>query len=391
MQSLKAVFDIGNGYVKWALISQEEGKHIVLVKDMVKTKWMRKGKVLDSNDCIDSIKQVMQTFFKKLGADFVDEVHLTISHPDMLVTRFNEQKRIMSDKIINDDVDHLLKIVGEIAQQSNYEIIKLMPVHWIVDEQLTVTDPIGMEARKLELVADVFAIPKSFYTALTELFDKLTLNIADITPNIIVASELLLDFDQKDLGTLLIDIWYNQTSYVVYENWYPLTYWVVPMWWEDVTKDISIWLQVDIKEAETIKVETGLSTDTTGTTDDRLDLTFLNNVITSRYEEIFEYINDQLIDIDKDGRLAWGVYLYGGWSKLTGVDDIAKNMFKLATFYAKDHTMWLPELGNNLQLINILAAYHWSEKYHQDSKRWLWLWFSMDWAKNVWNFIKEIF
>lgn len=72
---------------------------------------MRKGKVLDSNDCVDSIKQVMQTFFKKLGADFVDEVHLTISHPDMLVTRFNEQKRIMSDKIINDDVDHLLKII----------------------------------------------------------------------------------------------------------------------------------------------------------------------------------------------------------------------------------------------------------------------------------------
>ncbi len=391
MQSLKAVFDIGNGYVKWALISQEEGKHIVLVKDMVKTKWMRKGKVLDSNDCVDSIKQVMQTFFKKLGADFVDEVHLTISHPDMLVTRFNEQKRIMSDKIINDDVDHLLKIIWEIAQQSNYEIIKLMPVHWIVDEQLTVADPIGMEARKLELVADVFAIPKSFYTALTELFDKLTLNIADITPNIVVASELLLDFDQKDLGTLLIDIGYNQTSYVVYENGYPLTYWVVSMWWEDVTKDISIGLQVDIKEAETIKVGTWLSIDTTGTTNDRLDLTFLNNVITSRYEEIFEYINDQLISIDKDGRLAWGIYLYGGWAKLTGVDDIAKNMFKLATFYAKDHTMWLPELGNNLQLINILAAYHWSEKYHQDNKRWLWLWFSMDWAKNVWNFIKEIF
>jgi cell division protein FtsA len=391
MQSLKAIFDIGNWYVKWALISQEEWKHIVLVKDMVKTKGMRKGKVLDSNECLDSIKQVMQTFFKKLGADFVDEVHLTISHPDMVVTRFNEQKRIMSDKIINDDIDHLLKIVWEIAQQPNYEIIKLMPVNWIVDETMAVSDPIGMEARRLELVSDVFAIPKSFYTSLVELFDKMTLNITDITPNILVASELLLDFDQKDLWTLLIDIWYNQTSYVVYENGYPLIYWVIPMWWEDVTKDISIGLQVDIKEAEKIKVETWLSTDTTGTTDDRLDLTFLNNVITSRYEEIFELINNKLIDIDKDWRLAWWVYLYGGWAKLTGSDEIAKNMFKLATFYAKDHQMWLPELGNHLQLINLLWAYHWSEKYHQDNKRWSWLWFSMDWAKNVWNFIKEIF
>jgi len=136
----------------------------------------------------------------------------------MIVTRFNEQKRIMSDKIIGDDIDHLMKIVAEIAQQPNYEIIKLLPVHWIVDEQLTVADPIAMEGRKLELVADIFSIPKSFYTSLTELFDKININIADITPNIVVASELLLDFDQKDLGTLLIDIGYNQTSYVVYEN-----------------------------------------------------------------------------------------------------------------------------------------------------------------------------
>lgn len=391
MQSIKAIFDIGNGYVKWALISQEEGKHIVLVKDMVKTKWMRKWKILDHNETTDSIKQIMQTFFKKLWADFVDEAHLTISHPDMTVTRFNEQKRIMSDKIISDDVEHLLKIVNEIGQQSNYEIIKLMPVHWVVDEQLVVADPIGMEARKLELVADIFAMPKSFYTSLTEIFDKLTINIADITPNITVASELLLDFDQKDLGTLLIDIWYNQTSYVVYENWYPLSYGVVPMWWEDVTKDISIWLQVDIKEAETIKVETWLSTDTTWDKDDRLDLTFLNNVITARYEEIFEMINEHLINIDKDWRLAWGVYLYWWWSKLAWVDEIAKNMFKLATFYAKDHQMWLPELGNNLQLINVLAAYHWSDKYHENHKGWLGLWFSMNWAKGAWNFIKEIF
>jgi len=391
MQSLKALFDVGNGYVKWVLISQEEWTNTVLVKEMIKTKGMRKGKILDSNEALDSIKQVLQKFFNKLWADYVDEVHLTISHPEMNITRFKEQKRIMSDKVINDDVEHLMKIVGEIAQQPNYEIIKLLPVHWIVDEDMIVNDPLGMEARKLEVVADVFAIPKTFYTSLIELFDKLNINIVDITPNIVVASELLLDFDQKDLWTLLIDIWYNQTSYVVYENGYPLKYWVLWMWGEDVTKDISIGLQLDIKQAETIKIDTGLSDEVQWDSDDRLDLSFLNNVITARYEEMFELINEQLISIDKDGRLAWWVYLYWWWAKLTWVDEIAKNMFKLATFYAKDQTMWMPELWNNLQLINLLSAYHRSEKYQWENKKWLWLWLSMDRAKWLWNFIKEIF
>jgi cell division ATPase FtsA len=166
---------------------------------------------------------------------------------------------------------------------------------------------------------------------------------------------------------------------------------VIAMWWEDVTKDISIGLQVDIKDAETIKIETWLSEDISGSTDDRLDLSFLNNVITARYEEIFELINNHLIDIDKDGRLAGWVYLYGWWAKLTGIDAIAKNMFKLATFLPKDDTMWLPELGSNLQLLNLLWAYNRADKYHDGRSRWLGLWFSMWWAKSVRDFIKEIF
>jgi hypothetical protein len=42
-----------------------------------------------------------------------------------------------------------------------------------------------MEARKLELNADVFMIPKNFYNNLFEACEQLDIPVADIIPNIL--------------------------------------------------------------------------------------------------------------------------------------------------------------------------------------------------------------
>jgi len=86
-----------------------------------------------------------------------------------------------------------------------------------------------LTAKKLELVADVFMIPKSFYNNLTEVFDKVSLRVVDIVPTILGLSEVVLDFDLKDLGSALIDIGANQTTMVVYEEGTPLSYYVLPV------------------------------------------------------------------------------------------------------------------------------------------------------------------
>lgn len=136
----------------------------------------------------------------------------------MLVTRMHEQKRIMSEKVTHDDINHLSKIITDISGQQNYEIIKIIPVNWVIDDERKEKDPLGLSARKLELVADVFMVPRSFYNNLIEVFDKLSLRVVDIVPSILGLSEVVLDFDLKDLGACVIDIGANQTTMAVYEE-----------------------------------------------------------------------------------------------------------------------------------------------------------------------------
>jgi cell division protein FtsA len=72
-------------------------------------------------------------------------------------------------------------------------------------------------------------VPKSFYNNLVEVFDKVNLRVVDIVPSILGLTEVVLDFDLKDLGVCLIDIGANQTTMAVYEEGIPLSYYILPV------------------------------------------------------------------------------------------------------------------------------------------------------------------
>lgn len=391
MRNIKAVFDIGNDTIKAVVIWNDEGRDIVLAKQIEHTQWLRKWKILDSEWFTMSINKILESFVKKLWGDFIEELFVSISHPELIINRVVEQKRIMRDEISDEDVNHLSKVITEISHKTNYETIKIVPVSWIIDENKREKDPIWMKGKKLELIADVFMIPKSLYNNVVDSFDRIWVKISDIIPNIIAASEIALDYDHKDLWTVLIDIWKNQTSYVIFEDWFSLWYWVIPIWWEDVTKDISIWMQIDIKEAENIKKShwSAIVFKDNNKDNSDIDTLFLADIINARYEEIFLKINAHLQKLDKEGRLAWWVVLIWWWAKMTNVDLLAKEVFKLATFNGKDIVLNLWDISSNQLFVNVLWAYLRSNKYTEWRK--MSFKFSFDFIDRIVKFFKELF
>ena len=391
MQDIKAIFDIGNDSIKAVVFANDEWKNTILAKHIEPTRWMRKWKILDTEAFTKSINNIIENFVKKLWWDFIDEVFVWISHPDAVVKRITEQKRIMDPEITESDVEHLSKVIADIAIESNMETIKIVPVHRVIDDTKKEKDPIWLKWKRLELVADAFMVPKSIYNWVIEAFDNVWLSISDIIPNILSASELILDYDHKDLWTVLIDIGKNQTSYAIFEDGYALWYGTIPAWWEDVTKDISIWMQIDIKDAEEIKKThwTAIS-NRKPNENDQIDTLFLTEIISSRYEEIFEKINKHLKTLDKDWRLPGWVILIWWGAKLPNLDLLSKDVFKLATFYWKDTQLNLWDISNNIQFTNVLWTFVWSNKYQDWRKWWTWINIWKIWWK-VKDFFKNLF
>lgn len=370
MNDIRAIFDIGNETIKAVVFWRDNEKDIILAKQTEPVLGMRKGKIIDAEAFTNTLNKITENFIKKLGGDFIEKVYIGISHPEMLTQRIIEGKRIMNEEVEVDDLEHLSRIVADIANINNYETIKIVPIARIIDEEKKEKDPVGLKCKKLELMADVFLIPKNFYNGLIDAFDKIGLEVSDIIPNILAASEVAVDYDHKDLGTVLIDIGKNQTSYVIYEDGYPLGYGTLPIGGEEVTKDISIGMQVDIKEAENIKKSNGTAIiDSETPMDLPLDIHFLSEIISARYEQIFLKINKHLENLEKDGRLPWGILLIGGGAKTKNLDYLAKDTFKLATFFGKDQLVNLGDLSNNVQFINVIGCYYWSMKYVEEGRR----------------------
>lgn len=392
MRDIKAIFDVWNDSIKAAIFADDEWKTTMLAKHMEPTQWMRKGKLLDPEAFTRSINNIVENFVKKLWWDFIDEVFVSISHPDSIVKRIIEQKRIMDPEIGDWDVEHLSKVIADVANKNNMETIKITPVYRIIDEDKKEKDPIWLKWKRLELAADAFMIPKNLYNGVMEAFEKVWLSVSDVIPNILSASEIALDYDRKDLWVVLIDIWKNHTSYAIFEEWYPLWYWTIPIWWEDVTKDISIWMQIDIKEAEDIKKTHWTAiVDKHVTEDTPLDIHFLTEIISSRYEEIFNKINNHLVKIDRDWKLAWWIILIWWWAKLPNLDLLAKESFKLASFYWKDNQLNLWDISNNIQFTNILGTFIRSNKY-MDWRKWSRVKFNFSgiWESII-KFFKDLF
>jgi cell division ATPase FtsA len=234
-------------------------------------------------------------------------------------------------------------------------------------------------------------IPANIYKDLIKIFDELEIDIIDFIPNILWAETGALDSETKDLWCVLIDLWANQTSYVIYEEWVNLWYGIIPIWWEEITKDISIWLKIDYSQAEQIKKEEWeiILDKNNQIEDSEIDKLFLSEIIEARLsEDIYSKILDVMNELWVSGKLAWWVILIWWTSKIRNIEEFTREYFSLAC--RKWKISWYNELWSNPIFINSIWNYIWEEKYWEE-----WGWFSLSfnmwWLKSLSEWFKKIF
>ncbi len=394
MSWLVCSLDIWNGYIKWVLFLEDyDDKRSIVAKDMIKSEWLKKWKILDSNNLIKSISKVIENLSKKVDTP-VDQVIVWLSHPDMKVKSHSTHKRLVNIEITEKDISSLLEWVWESVDELNYEVLKIIPIKWTIDDDHNTKNPIWMQWRKLDLQANVFMIPSNTYKDLEKIFDELDIDIIDFIPNILWAEESCLSAETKDLWWVLIDIWANQTSYVIYEEWINLWYWIIPIWWEEITKDISIWLKIDYIQAEQIKKEEWniiLSNEQKQDDESNIDKLFLSEIIEARLsEDIYRPIVEQMQELWVYWKLPWWVILTWWAWKIWNIEEYTRNYFSLACKVWVVNDISFKELWSNPIFVNSIWNYIWEEKYWEESWGFS-LVFNMWFLKSIKDFIKKIF
>jgi len=162
----------------------------------------------------------------------------------------------------------------------------------------------------------------------------------------LAAAEAVMDRQQKEAGTLLLDIGAGTTNVLVLEDGEVQHVAVLPIGSMHITNDLAIGLRTDLDVAEAVKVKFATLDSKALKRDIRLKMHDKDHIFKAeevamiteaRVEELLEYVQKELTRIHRAHKLPGGVVIVGGAAKLPGIAEFTKEKLQLAARIGKLH------------------------------------------------------
>src|SRR5260221_5140471 len=170
----------------------------------------------------------------------------------------------------------------------------------------------------------------------------LQLEVDDIVFNGLASSLALLTNEQKELGSLVIDIGGGTTEYVVYANGIIKHTGVLAVGGDHISNDLAYGLKVPLSRAEKLKIEHGSAVmdeavkgqtiplgNDLGMPVKSVNLEHLRCIMMLRIEEIFQLIAQDLENAGVLDYLRAGVFLSGGGARIPQIATLAEKVLEM--------------------------------------------------------------
>jgi len=320
-----------------------DGAVNVIGLGQARSRGVRKGEIIDPAQVEEDLRAAM--FEAEQMADVeIRSVYLGVSGGH--IRGFNNRgvHPVVSDdrEISQEDIEDVVKNAKAINLPAENTVIHAVRQHFFVDGQDGVTNPVGMLGARLEVDMHVIHGNANRLQNAIRLVRATSLEVDEVVFSGIAASLALLTSEQKELGSLVIDLGGGTTEYVVHSNGVIRHSGVLAVGGDHVSNDLAYGLKVPLSRAEKLKIEYGSAlvsdsvkgqtislTNELGLELKRLDHENLQRIMSVRLEEIFELIAQ---DLERAGLVEYlraGVQLCGGGSRVPGIVKLAENVFQM--------------------------------------------------------------
>ncbi|MBW7954216.1 cell division protein FtsA [Candidatus Gracilibacteria bacterium] len=339
--------DIGSSKIRTVIgefVGDDKKQLHILGVGISNSNAIRKGNILDMEEFKQNIDKSLEDAEKMSGFQTTG-VFISFNSSSFEVINNKGIIAISGDEIEVSDIERVLDMVKSGVLLQNREVLKVIPDNFTVDLEEGIKSPIGMNARKLEVNANIFSISSNILNNIKKSIESgIGVEVYDIFPNLISSPEGVLSKRQKELGVVCVDIGSSTTGITVFEEGSLIFSSIIPIGGDSVTNDIALGLRTSIDTAEKLKLDFGeLSLEKIeGFKDSEIDFSkissqeegtfsvlYLSKIITARYEEILHFIKQELKKIQRDGMLPEGAVFVGGGSKMRGLVELSKESLRL--------------------------------------------------------------
>ncbi|MCA9332713.1 cell division protein FtsA [Candidatus Saccharibacteria bacterium] len=306
---------------------------------------MRKGVIVHIEDVADAVSHAVTE------AERVSGVHIknaTVNVNGSHVVGMNSKGVIAisaaNREITDDDRIRVEEAATIIQMPPNREIIQVFAKNYRLDGQDNIKDPVGMQGVRLEVDTHILTAATPNLRNLDLVLEKSHVNATHHTVSSLAAAEAVLNRQQKESGTLVLDIGAGTTNMIIIEDGEVQHIAVIPIGGINVTNDLAIGLRTDLDVAELVKinhatvdkkpVKNFVRVEHDGKTH-QFDGTEIKMITEARVEELLELVDKELKKINKSRKLPGGVVLVGGTAKLPGLAEFTKEKLELAARVGK--------------------------------------------------------
>jgi len=333
--------DVGTSKVRCVvgMLQADDLKPSVIGHGSAPNLGMRKGTVVHVDDATEAIARAITEAERVSGVRInratvnVNGVHVNgINSKGVIAISAANREITIDDRLRVEDAATVVKL------PPNREIIQVFAKNYSLDGQANIKDPVGMHGVRLEVDAHIVTAATPSMRSL-----DMALSGAQIIPmrhtvSSLAAAEAVLTRQQKEAGTVLVDIGAGTTNILVIEDGEVQHVAVLPIGGLHITNDLAIGLRTDLDIAEAVKLEHGSLAES----DKKAVITVTNNgtnytfknadvvmITEARVEELFEYVDRELKKIQRSRKLPGGAVLVGGTAKLPGIAEFAREKLQL--------------------------------------------------------------
>lgn len=336
-----AAVDLGTTKVVIAVGRRVEKNkvEIVAIKETL-SDGVIKGDVRNLELAHQAIKDVKTQIEQELGI-LIHEVVIGISGKHIQCTNSTGYVVVQNSdhgfsEVTASDVERLNAEMKKSSTEIGKTIIDVIPQVYRVDEEGDISEPVGMEGRRLEAKFNVIVGDDKAIERLTRCFKKAGLTILSPLLQPVSSAEAVLSEDEKELGVAVVDIGGGTTDVCIYYDKVIRHIAVIPIGGNVINNDIKSFGILN-KHVEKLKTKFGEAIaakapaesyikiqGVNGQAAKQIAIKALAGIIEARMFDIIEYVKNEIDKGTSGVKLGAGIVLTGGGATLKNLDLLFK-------------------------------------------------------------------
>ena len=313
---------------------------------LAKSSGIKKGKIINYESVASSIVKAI-TEAEETSSLYINSAYVSIKAMNTRIEkiRFKSEVEKPDDGLSYKDLNSAIENIKiSLNKDQNEEIISIIPTLYTVNEREYKEEPIGAFAKYFIMDADVVMANEQVLNDYKKVMELAELKVDGFILETYATSNIVLMPEEKEMGVLMLDIGAAHTEISVYRANKLEFSATLPVGGDHITSDISLTFDIDMEEAEKLKLQYNLAMEAMITNDHEVKLntkksldgssnvvkcSSIVKVIEARVKEIYQITRKMIAENNFIGRLECAVITGQGISNITGTEELAVLTLKI--------------------------------------------------------------